>query len=107
MTPESPRFAVALVGRVSNDLERLATWAERHDLRMLLTESLRQIIENLETQPREWGDPYFNFRALDAVAYGKTIAYADLRIVYAVHNTEPLVWLSVVRPLPESPFLGA
>jgi hypothetical protein len=106
VTPQSPRFTVTLAGRVERDLERLAIWAERHDLRTLLAETLRSIIENLETQPREWGDPYFNYRALNAVAYGKTIAFADLRVVYAVHATELLVWLSVVRPLPTSPFSG-
>jgi hypothetical protein len=64
-------------------------------------------MQNLETCPREWGDPYHNYRELQAVGYGKTIPSAELRIEYAVHVSEPLVWLSEVRPLSGSPFAGS
>jgi hypothetical protein len=62
------------------------------------------MMENLETQPKEWGDPYINYRGLNAIAYGKTILPAQLRIEYTVHNSEPIVWISAIIPLPESPF---
>jgi hypothetical protein len=85
----------------------MATWAERHGLRPLFIEVLQQIMENLETQPRDWGDPYLNYRELQAVGYGKTIVSAGLRVEYAIHDSRPLVWLSVVRPLIGSPFAGS
>ena len=80
MTPSPEQFTVHL--------------AVQRKLQPLLLEVVRQMIVNLETTPREWGDPYINYRALKAVGYGKTIAAAGLRIGYAVHDTERIVWIS-------------
>ncbi len=104
MTQAPDRFRVELIGQASSHLERLTARAEQLDLRGLLIEVLREMMENLETRPREWGDPYINYRNLNAVGYGCTLNTARLRIAYAVHNMEPLVWLSRVTPLTDSPF---
>jgi hypothetical protein len=69
-----------------------------------MIEVIRKIKENLESRPREWGDPYTNYRGLKAVGYGRTILPARLRIEYTVHEVEPLVWISSIKPLPGSPF---
>ena len=107
MTPDPNRFTVELAGLAHSDLERLAVWAERRALRPLLAEVFRLLVENLETQPRDWGDPYHNYRDLNAVGYGKTITPGGLRVEYAVHDTRPHVWLTRVRPLSGSPFSGS
>ena len=65
---------------------------------------IRQITSNLETRPREWGDPYTNFRNLNAVGFGRTILPSKIRVQYVVHDTEPLVWITSIRPLMGSPF---
>ncbi len=104
MTPGAPMFTVRGVGRFPGQLERLIALAEDRGLRSLLLDILREITESLQTRPREWGDPYTNYRGLHAVGYGRSILPAGLRVQYAVHDTEPVVWLSSIRVLPESPF---
>jgi hypothetical protein len=107
VSPDAPRFTVEGAGRFPTQLDRLIVIAQQRGLRTLLIEVLRQTLENLETRPRDWGDPYINYRGLNAVGYGRTILPAQLRVEYAVHNTEPLVWLSALIPLPGSPFAGS
>lgn len=103
MTPEGPRFKVQGIGRFPQQFDRLILSAEQRNLRSLLMEALRTILEHLETQPREWGDPYTNFRAMHAVAYGRTVVSAGLRIEYTVHESERFVWITAIWPLPGSP----
>ena len=106
MTPAPERFTVQLAGMAGSNLQRLTAIAEQRNLQPLLVEVLRQVLEHLETNPREWGDPFVNYRAYHAVAYGKTIAAAGLRIAYAIHDSKPLVWITALRPLFGSPFAG-
>ena len=97
-------FTVRFAGFALSQLQRLRTIAKQRNLQPLLLEVVRQMMQNLETSPREWGDPYRNFRALQTVRYGKTIMAAGLRITYVVHDTEPIVWITSIRPLFGSPF---
>jgi hypothetical protein len=97
-------FTVEGIGKFAGHLDRLILLAESRGLRTLLVEVLRQMSENLKHHPREWGDPYRNYRGLDAVAYEKTILPARIRVKYAVHNSKPLVWVSALVPLAGSPF---
>jgi len=105
VTPEVPTFRVEAVGRFPLQLDGLIVIAEQRGLRSLLIEVLRQISDNLQSKPREWGDPYKNYRGLNAVGFGKAILPSRIRVEYAVHNTEPLVWVSSIRPLIGSPFV--
>jgi hypothetical protein len=86
MSPESPRFSINLIGRAARQFERLAARAEERNLRGLLAALFRQIVQTLETRPREWGDPYCNYRGLSATGYGVTLHSGRLRIAYAVHT---------------------
>ncbi|MBP3957757.1 hypothetical protein J8F10_21100 [Gemmata sp. G18] len=106
MSPESPRFSVGLVGKAVEQLEQLTARAEQLDLRALLAAVYWQIIQSLETRPREWGDPFHNYRALDATSYSRAILPAGISVEYAVHNTKPLVWISKLIVLEGSPFAG-
>lgn len=104
MNPGGPRFTISGVGRFPAQLNRLLATAEQRGLRTLLIEVLREVFENLETRPRDWGDPYKNYRGLKAVGYGRTLFPTWIHVEYAVHETEPLVWLSGIRSLSDSPF---
>jgi hypothetical protein len=106
MTPDSPRFTVGLVGTAVEQFERLTTRAERLDLRGLLADVYRNIIQALETRPRDWGDPFLNYRGLNATGYQRGIFPAGLWLEYAVHNTDAVVWISKLVVLEGSPFAG-
>ena len=104
MSTDPTRFRVELAGLASRHLERLATRASERGLRPLLREVVHQMIERLETEPRDWCDPYNNYHSLNAVGYGRTIVEAGIRVGYAVHDTVPVVWITSVIPLVDSPF---
>ena len=104
MNPHAPRFTVGGVGFFPAHFKRMIATAEDRGIRTLLVEVLRELMENLETRPRDWGDPYTNYRGLNAVGYGRTILSAQIRAEYLVHNSEPLVWISALYPLSGSPF---
>ncbi len=106
MNPGPARFAVGLVGKGHAHLEQLTARAELLDLRELLATVYRQIIETLQTRPREWGDPAHNYRGLDATGYQRAILPAGLWVEYAVHNTDSVVWISKIIVLEDSPFAG-
>lgn len=57
MTPAPIRFTVQLAGQALAEVEGLAAIAAERGLRPVLAEILRVMMVNLETQPREWGDP--------------------------------------------------
>lgn len=106
MNPGSPRFTVALVGKAVAHLEQLTERAERLGLQELLAVVYRHVIDTLETRPREWGDPDRDYHGLDATGYHKALLPAGLWVEYAVHNTEPLVWVSKLIILEGSSFAG-
>jgi hypothetical protein len=104
MSSAQPRFAVHGVGRFSEQFDGLVKIAEDRGLRRLLAEVLQDILENLETQPRDWGDPYVNYRALNAVGYGRSIQSPGIRVEYTVHDSEANVWITSITALSGSPF---
>lgn len=104
MNPAPPFFSVSLVGKANEHLERLTERAEQLGLEELLAATYGQIIQTLETWPREWGDPSHNYRGLNATAYQRAIAPAGICVVYAVHNAEPVVWIYQLVVLEDSPF---
>jgi hypothetical protein len=104
MTPPSGPFAVYGVGLFRQQIEGLLRIADQRGLRALLLGALREMRERLQSNPREWGDPYKNYPSLNAVRYGRTILPAQLRVSYSVHDTERIVWISSLRALHDSPF---
>jgi hypothetical protein len=106
MNSGQPHFSVGLVGEAVGQFEQLVARAEALGLGALLAAVYAQIIETLETRPREWGDPYKNYRALNATGYGATPLPAGIRAEYAVHNADPAVWISKLIVLEDSPFAG-
>ena|SRR6266540_4243043 len=106
MNPASPRFTVGLVGKAVEQFEQLTARAEQRDLRELLSAVFRHVIQTLETSPREWGDPFRNYHGLNATGYQRAILPARLWIEYAVHNVDPVVWISRLIALEGSLFAG-
>ena len=100
----APLDTVRGAGRFPTQFERLIAVAEQRGLGALLNEVFRQIWENLSARPLEWGDPYRDFDAMGAVGYGRSILPARIRVEYAVHRTEPIVWISSIKALAGSPF---
>jgi hypothetical protein len=80
MSASSEKIVVRLGGKAATHSQRLKGIAQERKLEPLLQEVFVQMMANLETRPREWGDPYRNYRSLNAVGYGKTILEAGLRI---------------------------
>jgi len=66
---------------------------------------LTSIRHQLETNPRNWGDPNFRFHGLDLVSYLRV--EEKLRVVYAVHETNPVVFLRELEPLPGHPLAAS
>lgn len=106
MNPTPPRFTVSVVGEAVGQFERLAERAEQLDLREALVIAYRFITNTLKTRPREWGDPIHNYHGLNATGYKQAILSVGSWVEYAVHNTGPVVWISRLIVLPDSPFAG-
>ena len=106
MRTGSPQFTVGVIGKAVEQFEQLTARAESLELQELLRAVVRLIVETLRTRPREWGDPVRNYRGLNATGYKQAILPAGLWVEYAVHNTDPLVWVSKVVVLEDSPFAG-
>jgi hypothetical protein len=104
MNPDPPPFTVSLVGKAVEQFRQVAARARRLDLTGALAIVYRHIFEALETRPREWGDPFYNYRGLDATSYRRAILPAGLVVEYAAHNTDRVVWVSKLIVLEDSPF---
>jgi hypothetical protein len=92
------------VGQFSGQLDRLLRVAEERGPQAVLLDILREVRDEVQRHPREWGDPYTNLRALNVVRYGRPLLPSAIRVEYAVHNEKPFVWLSAIWALPGSPF---
>lgn len=57
----------------------------------------------LSVNPREWGDPVRYYRGARLTAYSRL--HDESHVLYAVHDTEPFVWLLHVRPVLNHPLV--
>jgi hypothetical protein len=106
MTPGAgpPPFTVTFAAGI---LDRLREWgltAARLGLLTRYLAALREAEQQLRTRPREWGDPLYEFHNLSAMAYQR---YTPLLVFrYAVHLTQPFVFVREVVLAPGSPLAG-
>ena len=63
-----------------------------------------QILEFLTIGPREWGDPVRHYAHLKMTEYRGQ--HWQLRCRYSVHDRVPIVFLTEITPLPDSPLFG-
>ncbi len=104
MNPAPSQFRVDFIGEAVGQLDDLTARAEQLGLRDALALAYRLIIGTLKTRPREWGDPFRNYRGLNTTAYQHAVTPAGICVVYAVHNVEPVVWIYQLVVLKGSPF---
>lgn len=97
---------MGFVGPAHEHFAQLTGRAKQLGLQGLLAAVFRRIIDTLETDPREGGDPDTDYRGLDATGYHMVLLPAGLWIEYAVHNANLAVWISKLLVLEGSPFAG-
>lgn len=91
MTPGGP-FRVRFTPTGRNQMRSLLVRAAAAGLWDRVAGALRQIENELSTRPREWGDPVSNYPAAALTTYRRL--HDDLAVSYAVHDTEPVLWIT-------------
>ena len=100
-----PPFRLSIVPKCRQRIHVLAERAMSAGLGMLFAKTLREIRRQLQTRPREWGDPEYRFHAVGAISYLRVEGW--FRVVYAVDESQPVVFLREVEPLPGNPLADA
>jgi hypothetical protein len=96
-----PPFQLTIIPKCRERVQSLADRAVASGLGRLFARLLAETRRQLESRPREWGDPNYRFHGLGAVSYLRVEGW--FRIVYAVDETRPVVFLREVEPLPGHP----
>ena len=99
------RFQLSIMPSCRARIQFLAARAKSIGYGVRFAEILTSIRSQLDTNPRAWGDPNFRFHGLNLVSYLRV--EEGLRIVYAVHETNPVVFLRELEPLPGHPLAGS
>ncbi len=97
----SPPYRVTMNGPTRQAIRRLIHLSVLVGARNRLLQSLQEIEAALQNHPTTWGDPYDTRKALRLVQYRRV--FDQLLVRYAVHQDEPLVWLTGVSPILRSP----
>jgi hypothetical protein len=100
MSPSSP-FKVHLTPDAQQSVRILILRALRRGGYDRLLRALKAIQESLRSEPTSWGDPCGRLRGLDMVVYRRI--HDRIQIVYAVHNSESLVWVYSISPVLDHP----
>ena len=82
-------------------IEQIGERAIENGLGNVFADLLTEIRHQLETRPREWGDPNFRFHGLKAVSHMRL--QDGFRIRYAVHESIPVVFLLDIEPMGSHP----
>jgi hypothetical protein len=96
----SPPFNVSLAIGARQDIQRLLNRARDLGIIDDISDLLFRIEDALRSAPRNWGDPLRRLRPFKAVYYRRM--YAPLIVYYSVHETEPMVVIARVIPVPGS-----
>jgi hypothetical protein len=102
MTEPQPPFRVSWICRAQ--VEGLMRRAQPLGLGPRLADELEQVGRRLENEPLGWGDPLFRYRSLKLVVHLRI--YAKLRVVYAVHYEQSVVFVRDIRPVFDHPLAG-
>ena len=94
-------YRLTMSGVTKDDLRRLRARAVVVGALHQFTATMLEVEVALQTNPTAWGDP------LNALKYARLTRYHRvfdrLRIIYAVHMDQPVVWLTNVIPIRHSP----
>jgi hypothetical protein len=100
MTPSEP-FRVTYSGTVLDALKLLLSDAAAAGVLRRVSRALIEIEGRLELHPRTWGDPIRRVANANMTRFVRV--HEELAIEYAVHDTEPLVWVTDVTPVLSHP----
>jgi hypothetical protein len=97
----APPFRLSIIPACRERIQSLANRAMAAGLGPLFARTLTEMRRQLESRPREWGDPNYRFHGLGAISYLRVEGW--FRVVYAVDESQPVVFLREVEPLPGNP----
>jgi hypothetical protein len=100
MTPSQP-FRVTYTGKVQDFLRILLRESALAGVGSRVARALLEIEGRLELDARNWGDPTRHFRQAQLTRYRRV--HDELAVEYAVHDSEPLVWVTDVAPVLSHP----
>jgi len=96
----SPSFNISLAIGARQDIQQVLRRAADLGIIDDISDLLFRIEDALRTEPRNWGDPLRRLRTLNAVYYRRM--YEPLIVYYSVHDTQPVVVVARVIPVPGS-----
>ena len=99
-TPDPP-FQVSYPSGALRRLAELGAAAERADLHPEFMVAIRDLQRRLETDPREWGDPFRTLKGMNCILYRRFGRF--FVVYYAVHETERAVFVQDISLSPFSP----
>jgi hypothetical protein len=96
-----PPFKVSFNDELAESLRRLIWRGVVLGQADRLARAMAEIDTALQTKPRTWGDPVGKLSGMRMVRYRKI--HDRLRVIYAAHVEQPVVWLLMVEPLRHHP----
>ena len=96
---ESKPFRVIYSEKHRSDLRLLIRWAGRLGQTEILIETLALINEGLEFDPAAFGDPIHRLPHMNATEY--RVLRGPIRVTYAVHDYELVVFVKSISYFPE------
>lgn len=97
MIPDPPPpFDVDLSAALRERIDALGERAAERGIAGRFWSAVDEIMENLRTRPREWGEPFSKLRGFQMTA--RLMVYRQLRVVFSVHDRVPLVILWSLSP---------
>jgi len=97
MPTEPVRYSVSSNQRTLDRLLSLNEIAETIDVLPDWAATLRSIFERLETQPEASGDPLYRLKRLNLTVF--RLLLNRIRVLYAVHDWERVVFVQEVDPV--------
>lgn len=89
------QFTISFVGDAEFQLTVLQRRATIFGLSGRFGAALKAILHRLKTDAREWGEPQFTLKGMKAVV--RTAIHDGIRVSYAVHEVQPVVFVRLPR----------
>lgn len=96
-----PQFRITIVPACGERIRTLADRATAIGKGVEFAQVLSDIRENLQSRPREWGDPNYRYHGLRGTSYLRL--HERFRVIYLVDDQQPVVILCDVQPLFDLP----
>jgi hypothetical protein len=94
----SPTYRLDFGQAVRNELRVLASRATRKGLLASLTAALRDMVQHLEVDPADWGDPVRLYPVFGWLLYQRAVT--PLHVSYGVDEGNKIVYIKSIRPFP-------